>query len=259
MKIIKKTATGVIAVVLTAVVCALGYCCVMGYRMYSEALERLPIEEMVEMIRSDENFTPLDELPDMYKKAVVSVEDRRFYYHPGIDAVAIARAICHDVMTLSAAQGGSTITQQLAKNIYFSQERRLERKFAEVFMAFTLELRLSKDEILELYVNSIYFGRNYYNIGSASYGYFGKAPSELTDAECTLLAGIPNAPSIFSCDPESALRRQNQVLRRLAADGVITEERREEISAQSAECSEVFSPVGLTSVPSVSVVHGMAG
>ncbi len=240
MKIFKRIVTDVVAVMIVLTVGTTGYFCVMGYRMYSEALDEMPIEEMAETVRNEEGFTSLEELPEMYKKAVVSVEDRRFYSHFGIDPVAIVRALCYDIATLSAAQGGSTITQQLAKNVYFSNERTLERKFAEVFMAFALERELTKDEILELYVNSIYFGRYYYSVGDASYGYFGKAPSELSDAECTLLAGIPNAPSVLSESPERALVRQLQVLRRLAEDGVITQERCEEIKLESAECSEAF-------------------
>ncbi len=91
-------------------------------------------------------------------------------------------------------EGGSTITQQLAKNLYFNQEKKLERKVAEVFMAFAIEDKYSKEEIMELYVNSIYFGNGYYSIYDAAMGYFQRTPGELTEDECTMLAGIPNAP-----------------------------------------------------------------
>ena len=104
-------------------------------------------------------------------------------------------------------EGGSTITQQLAKNLYFSQEKEMTRKVAEMFMAFDLERHYSKEEILELYVNTIYFGNGYYSVAEASEGYFGKAPSEMTEYESTLLAGIPNAPSVYALTANPDWRR----------------------------------------------------
>lgn len=95
-------------------------------------------------------------------------------------------------------EGGSTITQQIAKNEYFTQEKKITRKIAEVFMAYEIEKNYSKDEILELYINTIYFGNGYYNIKDACKGYFGKSPNEMTAGECIMLAGIPNAPSVYN-------------------------------------------------------------
>ena len=103
----------------------------------------------------------------------MAVEDHRFYAHPGFDAIATARALVNDLKAGAIVEGGSTITQQLAKNQYFTQEQTVERKIAEVFMALTMEQHFSKRTILELYVNSIYFGDGYEGIGSASWGYFG--------------------------------------------------------------------------------------
>ena len=125
----------------------------------------------------------------------------------------------------SLREGGSTITQQLAKNLYFTQEKSFIRKIAEMFMAFRLENAYTKDEILELYVNSIYFGDGYYCIYDASQGYFGKAPIDMTDYECTLLAGIPNAPSIYSltANPELAEQRQEYVVQKMIQYGYISE------------------------------------
>lgn len=197
---------------------------VKGYRMYREAVGRTPVAEAVDEIRSMEHFTPFDQLPELYIDAVVSVEDHRFWSHGGIDVIAIGRALWNDIRTMSFAEGGSTITQQLAKNLFFSQEKKLERKFAEVFAAFELESAYSKEEILELYVNSIYFGSGYYGIYAAAQGYYGKEPSRLSDEEAVMLAGLPNAPSVYSPDenPELAEQRMRQVVNRMLACGVIS-------------------------------------
>ena len=132
----------------------------------------------------------------------------------GIDIV-----LAGDKARLEACAKELDLTQQLAKNQYFTQEQTVERKIAEVFMALTMEQHFSKRTILELYVNSIYFGDGYEGIGSASWGYFGKAPSALDADECTLLAGIPNAPSVYalSQNPGLARERQQEVLRKLVS------------------------------------------
>ena len=139
-----------------------------GFNLYREAIEEAGLDEMAASIQSSESFTPIDELPDLYLQAVVAVEDHRFYAHPGFDAIATARALVNDLKAGAIVEGGSTITQQLAKNQYFTQEQTVERKIAEVFMALTMEQHFSKRTILELYVNSIYFGDGYEGIGSAS-------------------------------------------------------------------------------------------
>ena len=122
--------------------------------------------------------------------------------------------------------GGSTITQQLAKNQYFTQDKKIVRKIAEMFMAFKIEAVLDKDKILELYVNSIFFGNNYYGVGDASIGYFGKLPSEMNFDECTMLAGIPNAPSNYNpqASPELARQRQAQVIEKMKKAGYLESE-----------------------------------
>ena len=139
--------------------------------------------------------------------------------HGGIDVIAIGRAVVNDIRTMSLAEGGSTITQQVAKNLFFTQEKRFERKVAEVFMAFDLEAMFDKREILELYVNSSYFGDGYTGIGQASWGYLGHAPAEMTDEECALMAGLPNAPSWFAADPEAAQARQRIVVQQMEKYG----------------------------------------
>ena len=206
-----------------------------GYTMYKEAIENEPFEEKVAEIRSKESYTEFSELPQMYVNAVISVEDKRFFKHGGIDIIAIGRAAINDIKAMSYVEGGSTITQQLAKNMYFTQEKIMERKIAEVFMAWKIEANYSKEDIFELYVNSIYFGNGYYTVKEACKGYFNKDISEMTDYECIMLAGIPNAPSVYAptVNPELAKQRQKQVMDKMIENGYLTEEEAEEILKQA--------------------------
>ena len=208
-----------------------------GYVMYRNAIEAQPLDELVEEIRDRDTYTTFDELPSTYVDAVISVEDHRFYSHFGLDPSAICRALVNDLRAGRYVEGGSTITQQLAKNLYFTQEKELTRKAAEVFMAFELERNYSKEEILELYVNSIYFGDGYYDVSSASEGYFGKTPEELNDYEATLLAGVPNAPSVYAPtkNPDKAEQRRLQVVNRMIACGYITVAESETYAALAAD------------------------
>ena len=197
-----------------------------GWQLYKQAVEARPLEQVLAETRAAENYTTLEELPQFYLDAVVAVEDKRFYKHGGIDLISIARAVAADLQAGALVEGGSTITQQLAKNLYFTQEKKFERKIAEVFVAWDLEKMCDKDEILELYVNDIYFGAGYYNIHDAAWGYFGKHPADLTAAESALLAGLPNAPSAYNpkANPELAVQRQQQVLRRMVDCDMLTSE-----------------------------------
>ena len=206
-----------------------------GYTMYKEAIENEPLEEKVAEIRSKESYTEFSELPQMYVNAVISVEDKRFFKHGGIDIIAIGRATINDIKAMSYVEGGSTITQQLAKNMYFTQEKIMERKIAEVFMAWEIEANYSKEDIFELYVNSIYFGDGYYTVKEACEGYFNKEVSEMTDYECIMLAGIPNAPSVYAptVNPELAKQRQRQVMDKMIENGYLTEEEASEILKQA--------------------------
>ena len=197
-----------------------------GYNMYKEAIDKTPLDEKVAQIKEKDNYTTLDEMPDIYKKAVVAVEDHRFYTHGGIDIIAIGRAIWNDIKAMGFVEGGSTITQQLAKNIYFTQEKELTRKVAEVFMAFKIEDKYNKNEILELYLNTSYFGDGYETVKEASRGYFGKDPLELTDYEAVMLAGIPNAPSVYAptVNLDLAKQRTKQVIDAMVKYDVITQD-----------------------------------
>ena len=203
-----------------------------GYDMYKEALENKPLLQKIEEIKSNDNYTTIDKLPKIYLNAVVAVEDHRFYNHPWIDVIAIGRAFINDIKQMKLVEGGSTITQQLAKNIYFTQEKSFIRKIAEVFMAFDIERSYTKDEILELYVNTSYFGDGYNNVREASLGYFNKEPEEWNDYESTMLAGIPNSASNDSPtnNPELAKERQKQVLDKMIKYGYLTQEEANKIS-----------------------------
>lgn len=218
---LKKLIGYMTAVVMTVATCTGFTVAGQGYDMYQNAVETMSLEDIVETIRKKEGYTTLDELPETYLNAVVSVEDHRFYSHFGLDPIAIGRAVVNDIKAGRYVEGGSTITQQLAKNLLFNQEKKMMRKVAEIFAALELEEKYTKDEILELYVNSIYFGDGYYTAGDASRGYFGKEPWEMDEYESTLLAGVPNAPSKYAPtkNPMLAAKRQKQVLRRMEACG----------------------------------------
>lgn len=224
--------TGIVMLVLFCVVLAAGtFWGVKGYGMYRESIDRTSIEERVEEIRGQEHFMEYSELPDFYINAVLSVEDHRFMQHCGVDLAAICRAVWIDLKEMSFEEGGSTITQQLAKNLLFTQEKTIERKAAEVFAAFAFEAKYSKEEIFELYVNTIYFGSGYYGIYAAAKGYFEKAPSQLADYEAAVLAGVPNAPSAYSPDVDNELagQRTAQVLRSMVRNKFLTQEKADEL------------------------------
>lgn len=202
-----------------------------GYSMYKQVLDKKPIDEQVAAIKLKENYTKIEELPKMYIEAVIAVEDHRFYDHNGIDVISIARAAVNDIKAMDFVEGGSTITQQLAKNMYFTQDKKITRKVAEAFMAFELEKKFEKDEILELYLNTSYFGDGYYTVKEACRGYFNKEISEMTDYECILLAGIPNAPSVYAPtkNPDLAKQRQKQVMQKMIKYGYLTQEEADRI------------------------------
>ena len=195
------------------IVCAviIGFITYKGYHMYQEVISQTNLEEKVEQIQSSKQYVSIDEIPKDFKDAIIAVEDHRFYTHMGIDPIALSRAIITNIKTLSFAEGGSTITQQLAKNMYFSQKKELSRKIAEVFVVMELEKKYPKDKILEMYMNVVYFGDGLYGIREASLGYFDKEPKDLTKEECTLLAGLPNAPSVYALSNQTNLSYERQI------------------------------------------------
>lgn len=170
-----------------------------------------------------QNYLHIDSIPIILQQAIIAVEDNRFHNHIGIDLSAIFRASLVNLQFGEVVEGGSTITQQLVKNLFLSPDRTLARKLEEVALALDLELRYSKLQILEMYLNTIYFGENAYGIGRASVIYFNKTPDKLTLAEAALIAGLPNAPSIYSpyVDLNAAKRRQAVVLAAMQRNGYI--------------------------------------
>lgn len=211
---------------LTAALIAVGVIVGMGYKLYRDALNDKPLAQAVNEIREKADYTEIDKLPQTYLNAVLAVEDHRFYSHFGIDLIATARAAWNDILAGAFVEGGSTVTQQLAKNMFFSQEKTLLRKVAEAFMAVRIEREYDKNQILELYVNTIYFGSGYYSVKEACSGYFNINPEEMDEYQCTLLAGIPNAPSVYAPteNPQLAQQRQKQVVDKMVKYGYLDEE-----------------------------------
>jgi len=164
------------------------------------------------------------EVPAQLKNAIIAAEDERFYEHPGIDYVGVLRAAYANLAAGGRRQGASTITMQVARNFFLSSEKTLTRKLYEALLAFKIEHSLSKQQILELYVNQIYLGQRAYGFGAASQIYFAKSLNQLSLAECALLAGLPKAPSLYNpvANPQRARQRQQYVLRRMNELGYIT-------------------------------------
>ncbi len=167
----------------------------------------------------------LKELPPYLPKAFIAIEDRRFYAHHGVDPFGIGRAALANVLHQGVSQGGSTITQQLAKNLFLTQERTLSRKIQELVLAFWLERKFSKVEILELYLNRVYFGAGAYGVEAASQRYFGKSARQVTLSEAAMLAGLVKSPSRLAPtrNPDGAARRAQTVLAAMADSKLVTE------------------------------------
>lgn len=231
----KKVIKRIVLIIILIIMFAAAFLVYKGHTLYKEAIDKISIKDKVAEIQSNENYTELKDLPEFYLDAVIAVEDRRFYNHGAIDPIAIARAIFVNIKSFELKEGGSTITQQLAKNIYFTQEKSALRKISEIFMAYELEKELDKDTILELYLNTSYFGDGYYCVKRASNGYFGKDPIEMNRNEASMLAGIPNAPSAYSPTKNLNLakQRQIQVLNKMVKYEFITQEEKEEILKES--------------------------
>lgn len=222
MKIFKKIIIILLVLILLAGI--IGF--IVGYSVYSDTLKEKPLISRMDEIENDEHFVPFSELPKNYINAVVAVEDHRFYDHGPIDFIAIGRAIWVNVTNFELREGGSTITQQLAKNVILSQDETATRKLGEIVAAFDIEKNYSKDDILALYVNTCYFGEGYYGIYDASMGYYNKEPKDLTLDEATMLAGVPNAPSVYAptVNPDLAKKRQEHVLNKMVEYGYISKE-----------------------------------
>lgn len=221
MKIVKK----IILIILLLVIIGLTLFIGGGYVNYVKATNEMSIEDKVKSIRNEKNYVSYDDISETLLEATVSIEDRRFYDHNGVDYRSMARALVENIFAGEIVGGGSTITQQLAKNVYFTYQPSYIRKVSEIFVAYDLEKVLSKKEILELYVNVINYGDNYIGIKAAAEGYFHKEPKDLTLDEATLLAGLPQSPANFQLSNHEAEARirQKQVLKAMVRDGHISE------------------------------------
>ena len=182
--------------------------------IHKSVVADVEIESIINEIQSNSNYVQAKDINRTFLNAIVAIEDHRFYEHGAIDLISIARATLINIKNKEILEGGSTITQQLVKNVFLDMNQTFERKINEIFLAFELEKLYSKEEILELYVNVVYYGDGYTGIKAACNGYFNKQPKDLTEDEATLLAGLPQAPSLYALNNnyERALERQQQVI-----------------------------------------------
>src|SRR6185295_7513947 len=179
-------------------------------------------------------LTPVDDIPEGLRRAVVAVEDVRFFEHPGLDYIGMARAAWTNLRRGGKVEGASTITQQLARSLFLSSERTFDRKVRELVLAYKMELVSTKEQILETYLNQIYFGQGAYGVAAAAQSYFGKELSSLTIAEAAFLAGLPKSPNHFSPfkNYARAKKRQEHVLDRMMEAGFITAAQHDEAVAE---------------------------
>jgi penicillin-binding protein 1A len=188
-------------------------------RLYSSDHELL-----AEFFLEKRDPVPLETIPTDLKTALVATEDRQFYHHVGVDLKGILRAVIKNIWAGEFAEGASTITQQLAKTLFLTPRKTLVRKMKEALLAYQLERRYTKDEILAFYLNQVYFGSGAYGVESAARIFFGKSVKDLSLAECALIAGMPKSPSRYSplVNPDLAVRRRNIVLKQMAETGTIS-------------------------------------
>ncbi|HHM23929.1 MAG TPA: PBP1A family penicillin-binding protein [Bacteroidetes bacterium] len=190
------------------------------------------------------DYVPLREIPEQMRWAIIDIEDKRFYSHWGLDLKRIAKAILVDVTHLARLQGASTLTQQLARDLYFTKKKAFIRKFREIITAIQIERTYSKPEILEMYLNHIYFGHGAYGIKAAAEYFFNKNVKDLTLPECALLAAIVNVPAYYSPinHPDRAIKRRNLVLYLMYKNGHITKEQYEAAKAEPLKLGEGGRP-----------------
>ncbi|MEE0435308.1 MAG: biosynthetic peptidoglycan transglycosylase [Peptococcaceae bacterium] len=224
-RLIRRLLALIVTLALVAGLVTFAVCGVSGYAAYHQATKDRPLATAVAEVQQKPSYTPLEQIPQIYQDAVVATEDHRFYDHHGFDVIGTTRALLHNALAGELREGGSTITQQLARNLYFTQEQSLSRKIAELITAIQLERHYSKSDILALYINTIYYGDGYYSLAEASWGYFGVAPVNLTNGQATLLAGVPNAPSAYAptVNYDLARQRQQQVLAAMVNEGYLDE------------------------------------
>ena len=213
----KKFFIGLIGLILSIAIISVAMIAASGHTKYKEAIDTISLSDKINEIRSSDTYVEIDDISETFRDAIVAIEDMRFYDHGAIELKSLLRALLVNLREKEVLQGGSTITQQVAKNLYFDNDQNFIKKIAEMFVAFDLEKNYSKDEILELYVNIIYYGDNNYGIKEASNNYFGVEPIDLDYDQSTLLAGLPQAPSAYSLGEnyELAKERQEEVIEAL--------------------------------------------
>lgn len=224
-KFLKGILSIILGIIILAIIVVLAYLGII-YNEVNTEIKAGKIEKTVEGIRSRNTYIKKEKIDELYLKAVIAAEDRRYYSHGAVDVVGFSRAMYNNIISMKLKEGGSTITQQLSKNIFLDQRAEIDRKIKELFYSIELEKKYSKDDILELYVNTSYFGAGYYGIGPATKGYYDKTPEKLSLNEAAFLAGVPNAPSVYNPYEhyELALQRRNIVLRKMVYNGDITQE-----------------------------------
>ena len=200
-------------------------------------------EKVAEFYIEKRIMTPLEDIPLALKQAALAVEDSNFYYHFGIDPKAIFRAFLTNIKAGRVVEGGSTITQQLSKTLFLSRERTLPRKIKEAILSVRLELVFTKDEILEMYLNQIYYGHGSYGVEAAARTYFGKSVKGLTIAECAMIASLPKAPNHYTPyrNPERARKRRNHTIRRMSYLSFITKQEGETALNEEFHLGEITS------------------
>lgn len=223
----KRILKWLLVVVLLVGVGGGGWLVYQGHSAYRELVQKKTVEQAVEEVRSRPDYVTLEQISAYLLDATISVEDKHFYEHNGVDLAGVSRAVLSNLFHIGSPSGGSTISQQLSKNLYdLFYDTTLSRKVAEVFLTYDLESCCSKNEILELYLNVVNYGDGYTGVKQASYGYFGKAPAELTLDEASLLAGIPQSPANFQLSDHKAqaLKKQKVVLEAMVKEEKISEE-----------------------------------
>ena len=194
----KKLLFKMIIILLVIITGFCGYYGYLGYQIYQDKIQEQSLSERVNQLKSKEDYVTLDQISPIYKEAVLESEDRRFYQHGPVDYYGLARAMLTNLTTFSFKEGGSTITQQLSKNLCLSFEKDLSRKFAEIFIARDLEKMYSKDEILEMYLNITYLGEGNYGIQAASQYYYHIDAINLNKQQSDILVKTLKRPSVYN-------------------------------------------------------------
>lgn len=224
-KFLKGILSIILGIIILAIIVVLAYLGII-YNEVNTEIKAGKIEKTVEGIRSRNTYVKKEKIDELYLKAVIAAEDRRYYSHGAVDVVGFSRAMYNNIISMKLKEGGSTITQQLSKNIFLDQRAEIDRKIKELFYSIELEKKYSKDDILELYVNTSYFGAGYYGIGPATKGYYDKTPEKLSLNEAAFLAGVPNAPSVYNPYEhyDLAVQRRNIVLKKMVFNGDIIQQ-----------------------------------